>query len=154
MTQMKLNESGYLLITKFEGLSLKPYLDSVKVPTIGYGNTYYPNNAKVKMTDNPITKEYAFEIFKIVADRFAKDVSSVLKKPVNQNQFNALVSFAYNVGMGNLKSSTLLKKVNVNPADESIKMEFAKWNKAGGKVLKGLTNRRLAESQHYFAPIS
>ena len=95
---MKLDNSGYSLIAGFEGLSLKPYLCSAKVPTIGYGNTFYPNGAKVTMRDKPITKEYAFEIFKVVANMFARDVDGLIKSKVNQNQFNSLVSFAYNVG--------------------------------------------------------
>lgn len=148
---MKLNDAGYRLICQFEGLSLKPYLDSVNVPTIGYGNTFYPNGRKVTMLDPKITKEYAFEIFKIIADKFAHQANAVIKKPVTQNQFNAIVSFAYNVGIGSLKSSTLLKKVNINPNNPTIRNEFAKWNKAGGKVLKGLTNRRAAEATVYYS---
>ena len=70
---------------------------------------------------------------------------------LNQNQFNALVSFAYNVGTGNFSSSTLLKKVNRNPDDLTIKDEFLRWNKAGGKVLNGLTNRRNEEADLYFS---
>jgi len=148
---MKLDESGYKLITQFEGLSLKPYLDSIKVPTIGYGNTFYPDGRKVKLTDPKITQPYAFEIFKVIADKFASQVSNSVKSPVNQKQFNALVSFAYNVGMGNLNSSTLLKRVNANPNDDDIRIQFQKWNKAGGKVILGLTNRRAAEAKYYFS---
>ncbi len=69
------------------------------------------------------------------------------------NQFDALVSFCYNVGPANLKSSTLLKKVNINPNDPTIKNEFLKWTKAGGKVLKGLVTRRTAEAELYFTPV-
>lgn len=155
---MKLNESGYNLIIGFEGLSLKPYLCSAGVPTIGYGNTYYPNGKKVTMRDKPITKEYAIEIFKFVADLFAKDVNSLLKTTITQNQFNALVSFVYNVGSDidtddipeGLGDSTLLKKVNTNPNDLSIMTEYIKWNKANGKVLDGLTKRRKLEAKLYF----
>jgi lysozyme len=147
---MKLDENGYNLICGFEGLRLKPYLCSANIPTIGYGNTYYPSGKKVNMTDAPITKEYAFEIFKDIADRFAGKVDLLVTKELNQNQFNALVSFAYNVGTGNFASSTLLKKVNLNPNDLSIKREFAKWNKANKKVIDGLTNRRKKESNLYF----
>jgi len=147
---MKLDENGYNLICGFEGLRLKPYLCSANIPTIGYGNTYYPSGKKVNMTDAPITKEYAFEIFKDIADRFAGKVDLLVTKELNQNQFNALVSFAYNVGTGNFASSTLLKKVNANPNDLTIKLEFAKWNKANKKVIDGLTNRRKKESDLYF----
>jgi len=148
---MKLNNAGYQLICDFEGLRLKPYLCSAKVPTIGYGNTYYPDGKRVTLLDKEITKEYAFEIFKVIADKYAKRVSEMVKKPLTQNQFNALVSFAYNVGTGAFSTSTLLKKVNVNPNDLSIRNEFAKWKKANGKVVQGLVNRRKKESDVYFS---
>jgi len=147
---MKLNQQGYDLITQFEGLSLTPYLDSVKIPTIGYGNTYYPNGVKVTMKDPKITKAYALEMFKITADKFAIRVNNRVKKPVTQNQFNALVSIAYNIGIGAFENSTLLRKVNINPNDLTIRTEFGKWNKAGGKVITGLTNRRTKEANTYF----
>ena len=148
---MKLNKEGYLLITKFEGLSLKPYLDSIKVPTIGYGNTYYTDGKRVTLLDKEITKEVAFDMFKEVANRFGKRVDELVTSNINQNQYNALVSFAYNVGTGNFASSTLLKKVNKNPNDLTIKDEFLRWNKAGGKVINGLTNRRNEEANIYFS---
>lgn len=155
---MKLNESGYNLIAKFEGLSLKPYLDSAGVPTIGYGNTLYPDGKRVTMKDKAITKEYALELLKLTADAFAADVNQLVKKPLTQNQFNALTSFAYNVGSDidldnipeGLGDSTLLKKVNRNPNDPTIAAEFRKWNKAGGRVLNGLIKRRQQESEIYF----
>jgi lysozyme len=148
---MILDNKGYLLITKFEGLRLKPYLCSAKIPTIGYGNTYYPDGKRVTLLDKDITKQQAFDMFKEVANRFAKRVDTLVTSNLNQNQFNALVSFAYNVGTGNFSSSTLLKKVNKNPDDLTIKDEFLRWNKAGGKVLNGLTNRRNEEAILYFS---
>jgi lysozyme len=147
---MKLNNAGYLLICKFEGLSLIPYLCSAKVPTIGYGNCYYPNGKKITMQDKAITKPEAFEMFKIIADKFALKVNELIKSNVNQNQFNACVSLSYNIGQKSFAKSTLLKKVNFNPEDLTIKNEFLKWNKAGGKEIKGLTNRREIESQLYY----
>lgn len=146
---MKLDDNGYRLIMQFEGLKLKAYLCPAKIWTIGYGNTYFPNGEKVTSGDI-ITKEYAFEIFKDIADDFANKVNPYIKKALSQNQFNSLVSFAYNVGLGNFKSSTLLKRVNANPNDAMIAKEFLKWNKAGGRVLNGLTNRRIKESSFYF----
>ena len=148
---MILDNKGYLLITKFEGLRLKPYLCSAKIPTIGHGNTYYPDGKRVTLLDKDITKQEAFDMFKEVANRFAKRVNTLVTSNLNQNQFNALVSFAYNVGTGNFSSSTLLKKVNKNPDDLTIKDEFLRWNKAGGKVLNGLTNRRNEEAILYFS---
>jgi lysozyme len=148
---MILDNKGYLLITKFEGLRLKPYLCSAKIPTIGHGNSYYPDGKRVTLLDKDITKQQAFDMFKEVANRFAKRVDTLVTSNLNQNQFNALVSFAYNVGTGNFSSSTLLKKVNRNPDDLTIKDEFLRWNKAGGKVLNGLTNRRNEEAILYFS---
>ena len=147
---MKLDKKGYDLIKEFEGLKLKPYLCSAQVPTIGYGSTYYENGTKVKLTDAPITKERADALFKIVADDFAKRVVPLIKKPITQNQFNALVSFAFNLGVRALQNSTLLRLVNINPNDANIAKEFLKWNRAGGVVVKGLTNRRIKESALYF----
>lgn len=147
---MRLNNAGYLLICKFEGLSLTPYLCPAKIPTIGYGSTYYPNGKKVTLKDKAITKREAFDMFKIIADEFAIKVDKLITSKISQNKFNSLVSFAYNCGINNLGISTLLKKVNFNPDDLTIKNEFLKWNKAGGKVVKGLTTRREIESQIYY----
>jgi len=147
---MKLNTQGYRLICMFEGFSAKPYLCSAKVPTIGYGNCYYLNGKKVTLLDKPITELEAFEMFKAIADKFADKVSKLVTAPVDQNQFNALVSLCYNIGPANFAKSTLLKKVNFNHNDPSIRAEFLKWNKAGGQVLKGLTIRRTAEADLYF----
>ena len=147
---MKLSDKGYDLIKKFEGYSDRPYKCPAGISTIGYGNTYYPNGTKVKITDPKITKEYANEILAHIADEFAADVLKLVKSKITVNQLNALTSFAYNVGVTNLAKSTLLKLVNINPNDAMIAKEFLKWNKAGGKVLNGLTNRRIAESALYF----
>ena len=148
---MKLDESGYKLIQEFEGLSLVPYLCSAKVATIGYGNTFYPSGKKVTMQDQPISLATAKWMLKETADKFAADVDKLIKANLNQNQFNAIVSFAFNLGVTSLGRSTLLKKVNANPNDPTIAAEFAKWNKAGGKVLNGLTKRRAKEAKLYFA---
>jgi lysozyme len=148
---MKLDESGYKLIQEFEGLSLVPYLCSAKVATIGYGSTFYPSSKKVTMQDQPISLATAKWMLKETANKFATDVDKLIKSKLNQNQFNALVSFAFNLGVTALGRSTLLKKVNINPNDPTIAAEFAKWNKAGGKVLNGLTKRRAKEAKLYFA---
>jgi lysozyme len=138
------------LIKKFEGFSAKPYLCPAKVVTIGYGNTFYANGEKVKLTDAPINELQAVELLKQTLGQYEKAVDSYCRDDINQNQFDALVDFAYNCGNGNLKSSTLLKKVNANPNDITIGLEFAKWNKGGGKILNGLVKRRAAESELYF----
>ena len=154
----KLDSLGEKFLQQREGFSAIPYLDSNNVPTIGFGNTFYPNGKKVTMKDKPITRKYAVEIFKVIVSQFEKDVNYLLKKEVSQNQFNALVSFAYNVGSDidvdtiaeGLGDSTLLKKVNNNPNDKTIAVEFSKWNKSGGRVINGLISRRQLEAELYF----
>jgi lysozyme len=147
---MKLDKKGYDLIKEFEGLSLKPYKCQAKISTIGYGSTYYENGTRVQMSDAPITKQRAEQLLQHTADRFASKVANLIKKPVTQNQFNALVSFAFNVGSGALASSTLLKLVNINPNDAMIAKEFLRWNKVNKVPVQGLTNRRIKESALYF----
>lgn len=144
-------------ITKFEGFEAKPYLDIAGVPTIGYGATYYQDGRKVKMSDPPITKACALDLKMFHLKQTENAVNKLVKSKVNQNQFDALVSFTYNLGEGNLKSSTLLKKVNANPNDRSIEKEFLKWinarNPKTGKLEPsfGLTRRRNEEAVYYFS---
>lgn len=147
---MKLNNDGYRLIAKHEGFRSKPYLCPAKIPTIGYGNTYYPDGKRVTLLDKEITEKQGFEMFKEIADRFALRVNRLVTANVTQAQFNALVSFAYNVGMANFQKSTLLRKVNANPNDVTIRAEFNKWVKAGGVRFNGLVNRRKDEADIYF----
>ena len=147
----KLGQKGLDLIKSFEGLYLKPYLCPANVPTIGYGNTFYENGKKVTLKDPIITEARAIELLMSELGMYEQKVDSYCIDTINQNQFDALVSFCYNVGPGNLKSSTLLKKVNANPNDPTIRTEFLKWNKGGGKVLAGLTRRRTAEANLYFS---
>ena len=148
---MKLNSEGYRLITKFEGFSAKPYLCSARIPTIGFGNCYYTNGKKVTLLDKPITETEAFEMFKEIADRFADKVNKLVTYPINQNQFNSLVSICYNIGVSAFQLSTLLKMVNENAKNPKIKDQFLRWNKAGGKVVRGLTLRRNEEAFIYFS---
>ena len=148
---MKLDNRGYLMICEFEGFSAKPYLCPAKLATIGYGNTFYRDGKKVTMVDPPITKIEAFDMFKDIADKFAKKVSACVKTPINQNQFNSLVSFTYNVGVANFMNSTLLKRVNANHNDPDIRTQFLRWDKVGTKKLSGLTKRRIYEADNYFA---
>lgn len=146
---MKLNKEGADIIKSFEGCKLKAYQCSAKKWTIGYGNTFFEDGTPVKIGD-AISQQKAEELFEIIANEFAEKVSKLVTSMVTLNQFGALVSFAYNCGVVNLLKSTLLKKVNANPNDPSIRVEFMKWNKAGGKVLAGLTRRREAEANLYF----
>lgn len=146
---MRITEDGIKLLHHFEGCKLEAYLCPAKVWTIGWGNTFYEDGSKVKEGDK-ITQERADELFLHILNDFAKQVRQSIQQPINDNRFSALVSFSYNVGVGNLRRSTLLKKVNINPDDQSIRDEFMKWNKAGGVVLNGLTRRRKAEADLYF----
>lgn len=149
---MKLNKNGIDLMHEFEGCNLHAYLCPAKVWTIGYGNTYYESGRSVKEGDW-IDQERANSLFITIAEEFATRVRSLLKTTLNENQFSSLVSFAYNLGIANLNSSTLLKKVNANKNDPTIFAEFLKWNKAGGKVLNGLTKRRQSEANLYYKAI-
>lgn len=155
---MKTDIKGQQLIQQFEGLSLKPYLCVAKRPTIGYGNTFYEDGKAVTMADAPITKERAISLFQSIIQPFEEGVTELVKKPITQQQFNALVSFAYNVGLGSkelkkggLRNSTLLSKVNANPNDPTIRDEFMKWVKVNGAVFNGLVNRRKAEADMYYS---
>jgi lysozyme len=148
---MKLDLNGYNLIKTFEGLSLKPYKCEAGISTIGFGNTFYTNGIKVKMSDAAITQEKANEMLKVIADSFALKVSKIVPNNLTQNQFNALVSFAFNLGVQALTNSTLLRLVKINPNDANIAKQFLRWNIAGGKVVDGLTKRRIKESALYFS---
>ena len=147
----KLSQKGLELIKSFEGLSLKPYVCAGGINTIGYGNTYYTNGKKVSLQDKPITKQQAEELLKHSLSTYEKAVDSFCRDDISQSNFDALVSFAYNLGTGALQKSTLIKKVNANPKDVTIADEFLKWNKANGRVLAGLTRRRQAEANLYFS---
>ncbi|WP_312312125.1 lysozyme [Empedobacter brevis] len=148
---MNTGKKGLALIKKYEGFYSKPYLDPIGIPTIGYGATYYPNKVKVTMKDKPLTEKQASDLLSEMLKVYENQVALLVTKPINQNQFDALVSFTYNLGATNLGKSTLLKKINVNPNDPTIRQEFEKWNRAGGKVLNGLTKRRKDEAVLYFS---
>jgi len=152
---MKLSPNGFLLIAEFEGLRLSPYYATAEekakgIVTIGYGNTFYENGSKVQITDKPITKTEALRLLQLTTNSFAKKVFSLLTKEVNQNQFDAMVSLAYNIGLSAFKNSSVLRLANVNPNDKNIAKWFMAWNKQAGKVLPGLTIRREKESKLYF----
>ena len=146
---MKLNKEGADLIKSFEGCKLKAYQCSAKKWTIGYGNTFFEDGTPV-VAGNAISQQKAEDLFELISADFSAKVAKLVTSNVTPNQFGALTSFAYNCGVVNLQKSTLLKKVNANHNDITIKDEFLKWNKAGGKVLAGLTRRREAESNLYF----
>jgi lysozyme len=151
---MNISKTGIQLLKDFEGLRLNAYKCSAGVPTIGYGSCFYPDKSNVKMGDVLRDKEEAEVLlintlvdYDIYVSKYTKSVK------LTQYQFDALVCFSYNVGLGNLSKSTLLKMVVANPNDPKIPAEFMKWNKAGGKVLQGLTKRRQKEGELYFTKV-
>ena len=142
---MKIDKEGRDFIYKHEGVRLKAYSDVVGVPTIGVGFTYYPGGKKVKLGD-AITQEQCDEMFTAIVASFEEAVNNLVKIPINQHQFNALVSFAFNVGTVALGKSTLLKFINSKASAQSIEAAFEMWDKAGGKVLSDLLQRRKDEA--------
>jgi len=141
---MRTSEKGIEFIKLSEGLLLKAYQDSGGVWTIGYGHT-----KGVKKGDQ-ITEFMATEYLKDDLRTSEQAVSMYVTSEINQNQFDALVSFTFNLGPGNLKSSTLLKRVNADPNDPDIERQFKRWIYCKGVVLKGLVKRREREAAIYF----
>lgn len=140
-------EIAAALARRFEGLYLTPYLCPAGVPTIGYGATYYEGGTHVKMTDAKITKERAEELLLwMVRTKYLPTVMRLCPKIDTPERVAALIDFTFNLGGGNLKASTLRRKVNSGDW-EAVPTELRKWNKAGGRVLRGLTIRREAEIQ-------
>ena len=132
------NASGVNLIKTFEGLRLKAYQDAVGVWTIGYGTT------RGVKPGQEISEAQAEALLKTDLNRFEQAVNQAVRVPINDNQFAAIVSFTYNVGAGAMRSSTLLRKLNRRDIYGAAN-EFPRWNRAGGRVLAGLTRRRNAE---------
>lgn len=142
-SEKTISSLGIQLITSFEDLNLKAYDDGVGVWTIGYGTTIYPNGVAVKKGDS-CTLEQAKSFFQHDLRRFQTAVNDAVNIPLSQNQFDALVSLAYNIGTNALKTSTLVKYLNALDYKAAAD-QFLVWNKAGGSVLKGLVRRREAE---------
>jgi lysozyme len=148
------SDKCHQVIKSFEGLSLNAYPDpgtGGEPFTIGYGTTVYKNGDKVKLGDT-ISHEQAEDELNFEIDKKSLAVDTLTKSvSLNQNQFDALTSFAYNCGIGAFQKSTLLKRVLANPQDADIRNQFMKWNKSGGQEMKGLTRRRTAEAGLYFS---
>lgn len=150
MTEIKtLDQRGRDFLAKEEGIILKPYLDSVGIPTIGIGCTYYPGGKRVTMKDKPLKDiQAAWDLFDAVNSNFMLTVYSTTRDDINQSQFNALVSLCYNIGSAGFKGSTVLKLVNKNPNDPKIGSAFEMWKLAGNKPI--LLGRRKREVKMYF----
>lgn len=139
---MKLSDNGLAFIKKFEGCRLTAYADVGGIWTIGWGHT-----GPDVVEGLSITQQQADELFRVEVDQFAEAVLKEIKIPINQNQFDALVSFSYNVGLAAFHNSTLLKLLNDKTTVSIVASEFLKWNKVNGKPVEGLSNRRQAEKE-------
>lgn len=155
--KMKASENGIRIIKKFEGRAIKPYRDSVGYWTVGFGHLLYPEQLRLereqimsfalKPEDNRVFTEEEMEfLLRIDLLRFERAISKNIIVPLGQNQFDALISFIFNVGIGALQRSGLRMKLNRKEYFDAS-LEFLKWNKAGGKVLNGLTTRRKIERE-------
>ena len=141
--EMHVSPSGIDLICNFEGLRLSAYDDGVGVWTIGFGTTKYPNGIRVKKGDT-CTVAQARSYMQHDLKEFEQTVNSAVKTEVNQNQFDALVSLAYNIGTNAFKNSTLIKQLNEGNYKAAAN-QFDAWVNAGGKRMQGLVNRRATE---------
>lgn len=153
---MKTSENGLKLIQEFEQFVNVPYLDSAGVWTIGYGSTYYPNGKPVTGRDKPITREYAETIqHHVIATDFEPVINELLKKEIasgfiNQNMYDAIISLTYNIGVNGFKRSSVLRHLK-NGDKLNAGNAFLLWNKAGGKVLRGLVRRREKERELFLS---
>lgn len=139
---MKTGSKGIDLIKHFEGCELEAYKCPAGVWTIGYGHI---KGVKEGMT---ITEQQAEEMLKSELNEYEGYINNLVTAELNQNQFDAMVSWVYNLGGGNLGASTLLKVLNAGDYD-GVPAQIMRWNKAGGKVLEGLTRRRQAEADMF-----
>ena len=142
---MRTSQKGINLIKEFEGFRPTAYRCWAGVLTIGYGHTSGVSCSQV------VTEQQAEDLLRIDLVDAEAAVNRYVKSELKQTQFDALVSFVFNCGSGNFLKSTLLKRVNANPNDPTIREAFMMWNKSKGNVLKGLTRRRTAEADLYFS---
>ena len=147
---MRINETGLNLIKTFEGFRSEPYFCSAMVATIGYGSTWSFDGSRVTLSHPRINETEAKELLLREIRNSEKAVDRLIKVKLNENEFSALCSFVYNLGSGNLQSSTLRAKLNRDDY-EGAANEFPKWRRAGGKVLKGLVLRRKMEQDLFLS---
>ena len=143
----RVSQKGIDFIKAKEGFRKKPYLDSVNIPTIGYGTIEYPDGRKVTLKDEYVTEEQASVwLAAHVAEKCEPVLNTLVKVPLNQNQYDALASFIYNCGVGAFTKSTMLKLINAgNLAGAAA--QFPLWSKAGGQTIPGLLQRRKEEME-------
>ena len=143
---------GIAIIRKYEGLRLQAYICPSGLATIGFGATFFENGTRVQLGDK-ISRDRADQLLFFQVKLFAEEVRRTVKSNINENQLGALVSFCFNVGGAAFAKSTLARKVNANPSDSTIRNEFMRWTRGGGKVLPGLVKRREEEANLYYAAI-
>ena len=149
---MNIGERGVELIKSFESYRAYPYFDSARVATIGWGSTYYPDGRRVRISDPPITREQATDLMMQVLREFEDGINAALRVEVTQNQYDALVCWAYNVGISAASGSTLMRLLNAGDVQGAAD-QFLRWNKAGGVTLRGLTRRREAERELFLEDV-
>lgn len=133
------------LCRRFEGFRSQPYLCPAGVPTIGYGSTHYADGRRVTLQDKPISREAAERLLMLELERtYLKAVQSLCPGADTPERVAALLDWTYNLGAGNLRASTLRRKVNAGEWDQ-VPAQLRRWNKGGGRVLPGLVARREAE---------
>lgn len=150
------SESAIKFIIAFEGIAKRgadgriyPYHDVVGFPTIGIGHLLSREKWEDLSKYPTITLEEAMALKMSDLDKFALGVSRLITADLNENEFGALVSLAFNIGLGNLQASTLRRKLNRDDSRDECALEFLKWDKAGGQKIRGLTRRRVAESKFF-----
>ena len=145
---MKISQNGIELIKSFEGCVLTGYPDVGGVPTVGYGSTGPDVYIGMKITQAEAERRLAKEL-----EHFENGVSNLVKVAINQNEFDALVSFSFNVGLGSFQRSTLLRTLNDRADKNLVASEFLRWNKVDGKPVEGLTRRRKAEQALFLTKV-
>lgn len=149
---MKINQATIDLVKEFEGFRAKAYKCPAGVWTIGYGTTASAGVGITPKEGMTITEAEAERYLRAALDKFADQIAPLITAPTNENEFGAFLSVAYNIGPGAFKKSSALRLFNAGDKDGAAKALLL-WNKAGGKVLKGLTRRREAERKLFLTPI-
>ena len=145
---LDISDAGLNLIKEFEGFRSDPYQDQAGIWTIGYGTTYLTDGSRVTENTPSVTKDQATVLLHYGCRTVINCINSHVTVDLNQNQFDALCSFVYNIGSGNFTLSTLLKVIN-GTEDGDTDVQFMRWNKVGGVPNAGLTRRRQAEIDLY-----
>lgn len=150
---MQVNDETIELIKEFEGCRLTAYKDPVGIWTIGYGTTARAGLGIIPRAGMTITEAQAEHYLRLGVEKFAKEIRPYITQPINENEFGAFVSLAYNIGSGAFWKSSARRYFNMGDKEEAAK-RILLWNKAGGRVLKGLVRRREAEKTLFEKPVT